>query len=146
MDSDHVSDVVETSAPRPRALFTTHCPPGTYRSMGRGGPEGNHRLGVGLQATVEDWLAEEAVEQDLIVERLQDWPCPWLPIDSVPNAIAGPVRRIAHPTSTTIGRSIWRRSTRFAPSSTAQLRAEKPMTTIRGCFRCSSGCGRDPET
>ncbi len=74
MDADHVSDVVEDfRAETIAALVTTHCPPGTYPEQWD--VEGlKESVGdvIDLQPPFEEWLAEEAVEQDIIIERLQD--------------------------------------------------------------------------
>ncbi len=73
MDAESVSEVItdmrsETAA----SLVMAHCPPGTY-------PEQwdveNLKESIdavfGLQPPVEAWLEEEAVEQEVIIERLQ---------------------------------------------------------------------------
>jgi preprotein translocase subunit SecA len=73
MDSEHVSDVVEDfRAETIAALVNASCPPGTY-------PEqwDVERLRtdisdiLGLEPPLDSWMAEEAVEQELITERLQ---------------------------------------------------------------------------
>ncbi|MEO7504748.1 MAG: preprotein translocase subunit SecA [Sphingomicrobium sp.] len=73
MESDHVSDVVEDfRAETVASLVTTSCPPGAY-------PEQwdverlKTDLGeiLGLDLPVDEWMAEEAVEQDLIIDRVQ---------------------------------------------------------------------------
>ena len=73
MDSDHVSDVVEDfRAETIAALVTASCPVGTY-------PEqwDIERLKtdfaevLGLELPVDEWMAEEAIEQDVIIERVQ---------------------------------------------------------------------------
>ncbi len=73
MESDHVSDVVEDfRAETVASLVTASCPPGAY-------PEQwdierlKTDLGeiLGLDLPVDEWLAEEAVEQDLIIDRVQ---------------------------------------------------------------------------
>jgi preprotein translocase subunit SecA len=73
MDADHVSDVIvdmriETVA----SLVAAHCPPGTFPEQWdvEGLKESIDAI-LGLQPPVDDWLQEEAVEQEEIVERLQ---------------------------------------------------------------------------
>jgi preprotein translocase subunit SecA len=74
MDSDHVSDVVEDfRAETIAGLVTVHCPPGTYpEQWDVDGLRESVAEVLDLYPPFEEWLAEEAVEQDLIVERLQD--------------------------------------------------------------------------
>ena len=72
MDAENVSDVIEdmraeTIAPGHRALPAGHL----SRAVGRRGPEGERRRGLGLSPPIDDWLQEEAVEQEIIIERLQ---------------------------------------------------------------------------
>ena len=73
MDSDHVSDVVEDfRAETIAALVNASCPAGTY-------PEqwdierlkGDFDEVLGLVLPVDEWMTEEAVDQDMIVERTQ---------------------------------------------------------------------------
>ncbi|QNN65815.1 preprotein translocase subunit SecA [Sphingomonas rhizophila] len=73
MDSDHVSDVVEDFRIETIAsLVAASCPPGTY-------PEQwdverlrtDMREVMGLDLPIEEWMAEEAVEPELIVERVE---------------------------------------------------------------------------
>jgi len=73
MDSDHVSDVIEDfRAETIAGLVAANCPPGSYPEQWDVASlkEGVDDL-LGLQPPIEDWLQEEAVEQDVIVERLQ---------------------------------------------------------------------------
>ena len=73
MDSDHVSDVIEDfRAETIAGLVATNCPMGTYPEQWdvAGLKEGVDDL-LGLQPPIEQWLQEEAVEQDSIIERLQ---------------------------------------------------------------------------
>ena len=73
MDSDHVSDVIEDfRAETIAGLVTANCPPGTYPEQWDldSLKEGVDDL-LGLQPPIDDWLQEEEVEQDLIIERLQ---------------------------------------------------------------------------
>jgi preprotein translocase subunit SecA len=73
MDADHVSDVItDMRAETVASLVAVHCPPGTY-------PEQWDVVGLkesvdavlGLSPPIDEWLQEEAVEQEAIVERLQ---------------------------------------------------------------------------
>jgi len=74
MDADHVSDVVEDfRAETIAALVTAHCPPGTYpEQWDVEGLKDSVDAVLDLQPPLDEWLAEEAVEQDMIIERLQD--------------------------------------------------------------------------
>ncbi|HEX6219130.1 MAG TPA: SEC-C metal-binding domain-containing protein, partial [Sphingomicrobium sp.] len=73
MDADHVSDVVadmreETAI----AIVNAHCPPGTFpEQWDVAGLKESLDAVFGLQPPVDDWLEEEAVEQDIIIERVQ---------------------------------------------------------------------------
>jgi len=74
MDADHVTDVVEDfRAETIASLVTVHCPPGTYPEQWDvdGLKESVDQI-LDLQPPFDEWLAEEAVEQDIIIERLQD--------------------------------------------------------------------------
>ena len=73
MDADNVSDVIvdmriETVA----SLVAAHCPPGTYPEQWdvQGLKESVDAV-LGLAPPIDDWLQEEAVEQEAIIERLQ---------------------------------------------------------------------------
>ena len=73
MDSEHVSDVIsDMRAETVASLVAVHCPPGTYPEQWdvEGLRESVDDV-LGLQPPVEDWLQEEAVEPETIVERLQ---------------------------------------------------------------------------
>ena len=73
MDADHVSDVIEDfRAETIASLVATSCPPGTYPEQWdvAGLKESVDDL-LGLQPPIDAWLEEEAVEQELIIERLQ---------------------------------------------------------------------------
>ncbi len=74
MDSDHVSDVVEDfRAETITALVTTHCPPGSYpEQWDVEGLRESVDLVLDLQPPLDEWLAEEAVEQETLIERLQE--------------------------------------------------------------------------
>ena len=100
----------------------------------------------GLQPPIDDWLEEEAVDPEMIVERLQE-----LADDSDGGEARATSSRSAGTRSrsrscsrrsTITGRSISRRSTRCARSSTcAAMRRRSRSTNIsrrRSC--CSSGC------
>jgi preprotein translocase subunit SecA len=72
MDAESVSEViadmrVETAA----ALVAVHCPPGTYpEQWDVEGLKESIEAVFGLQPPIDDWLHEEAVEQEMIIERL----------------------------------------------------------------------------
>jgi preprotein translocase subunit SecA len=72
MDAESVSEViadmrVETAA----ALVAVHCPPGTYpEQWDVDGLKESIDAVFGLQPPIDDWLHEEAVEQEMIIERL----------------------------------------------------------------------------
>ncbi|MEO5810024.1 MAG: preprotein translocase subunit SecA [Sphingomicrobium sp.] len=73
MESDHVSDVVEDfRAETVASLVTASCPPGSYPEqwdVERLKTDLNEILG--LELPVDEWMAEETVEQDLIIDRVQ---------------------------------------------------------------------------
>lgn len=73
MDSDDISDVVnDMRAETIASLVTAHCPPGTYpEQWDKEGLRESLDTVLGLQPPVDEWLQEEAVEQDLIIERVQ---------------------------------------------------------------------------
>jgi preprotein translocase subunit SecA len=73
MDADTVSDVVaDMRAETAVSLVTAHCPPGTYpEQWDVAGLKESVDAIFGLQPPLEAWMEEEAVEQDVIVERLQ---------------------------------------------------------------------------
>ncbi len=73
MDAEHVSDVVEDfRAESIASLVMAHCPMGTYpEQWDVEGLKESVEAVLGLQPPIDDWLAEEAVEQDVIIERLQ---------------------------------------------------------------------------
>ena len=72
MDAENVSDVVtDMRAETVTSLVTAHCPPGTYpEQWDIAGFKESLDVVLGLQPPVEDWLKEEAVDQDLLVERV----------------------------------------------------------------------------
>jgi preprotein translocase subunit SecA len=73
MDADHISDVIaDMRAETVGSLVAVHCPPGTYpEQWDVEGLKESVDLVLGLQPPVDDWLQEEAVEPEVIVERLQ---------------------------------------------------------------------------
>ena len=73
MDADNVSDVVEDFRSETVAgLVAAACPPGTYPEQWNVTELKDNVLAVlGLEPPIDEWLIEEAVEQELIVERLQ---------------------------------------------------------------------------
>jgi preprotein translocase subunit SecA len=73
MDSADISDVVvEMRSETVASLVAAHCPPGTYPEQWdvEGLKESLEEV-LGLQPPVDDWLKEDEVEQELIVERVQ---------------------------------------------------------------------------
>src|SRR4051812_30450042 len=74
MDAENVNDViadmrVETAA----ALVAVHCPPGTYpEQWDVEGLKESIDAVFGLQPPVDAWLEEEAVDPEMISDRLQD--------------------------------------------------------------------------
>ena len=73
MDAEDVNDiVVDMRAETAVSLVTAHCPPGTYpEQWDVEALKESIDAVFGLQPPVDAWLEEEAVEQELIVERLQ---------------------------------------------------------------------------
>jgi len=73
MDADTVNDVVtDMRAETAVSLVTAHCPPGTYpEQWDKEGLKESVEAIFGLQPPIDEWLEEEAVEQETIVERLQ---------------------------------------------------------------------------
>ena len=73
MDADHVTDVVEDfRAESISSLVTAACPPGTYPEQWNVADlKDNVAAILNLDPPIDEWLAEEAVEQDVIIERLQ---------------------------------------------------------------------------
>ncbi|MCL6682457.1 preprotein translocase subunit SecA [Sphingomonas alba] len=73
MEAEHVSDVIadmrtETVA----SLVAAHCPPGTFpEQWDVAGLKESIDAVLGLQPPIDDWLQEEAVDQELFVERIQ---------------------------------------------------------------------------
>ena len=73
MDADHVSDVVEDfRAETIDGLVMASCPEGTYpEQWDVEGLKENVREVLDLDPPFDDWLQEEEVEQEIIIERLQ---------------------------------------------------------------------------
>jgi preprotein translocase subunit SecA len=73
MDSADISDVVvEMRSETIVSLVAAHCPPGTYPEQWdvEGLKESLDEV-LGLQPPVDDWLKEDEVEQERIIERVQ---------------------------------------------------------------------------
>ena len=73
MDAETVNDVViDMRAETAVSLVTAHCPPGTYpEQWDVEGLKESVDLVFGLQPPIDEWLEEEAVEQEALIERLQ---------------------------------------------------------------------------
>ncbi|GAA4740727.1 preprotein translocase subunit SecA [Sphingomonas daechungensis] len=73
MDAEDVNEVVvDMRAETAVSLVTAHCPPGSYpEQWDVAGLRESVDLIFNLQPPLEEWLEEEAVEQETIVERLQ---------------------------------------------------------------------------
>ena len=74
MDADSVSDVItDMRAETVLAIVTVHCPEGTYPEQWdvQGLTESIEAI-FGLKPPFKEWLEEEAVEPEIIVERLQN--------------------------------------------------------------------------
>jgi preprotein translocase subunit SecA len=73
MDSEDIGDVIEEMRTETAAsIIMAHCPPGTYpEQWDLAGLKESIDLVFGLQPPVEEWLEEEAVEQEMLIERLQ---------------------------------------------------------------------------
>jgi preprotein translocase subunit SecA len=74
MDAETVEDVIhDMRAETVASLVAVHCPPGTYpEQWDVAGLKESIDLVFGLQPPVDQWLEEEAVEPELVMERLQD--------------------------------------------------------------------------
>jgi preprotein translocase subunit SecA len=72
MDSEHVSDVIEEMrAETITALVDAYCPPATYpEQWDIAGLKEGIRDVLWLDAPVEEWVTEDEVEQQIIVDRL----------------------------------------------------------------------------
>jgi preprotein translocase subunit SecA len=73
MDAEDVNEVVsDMRAETVASLVTAFCPPGTYpEQWDKDGLKESVEAVLGLQPPIDDWLEEEAVEQELIIERVQ---------------------------------------------------------------------------
>lgn len=73
MDAESVSEVIsDMRAESAASLVTAFCPPGTYpEQWDREGLKEAVEAVFALQPPIDDWLEEEAVEQETIIERLQ---------------------------------------------------------------------------
>ncbi|HZB70378.1 MAG TPA: preprotein translocase subunit SecA [Sphingomicrobium sp.] len=73
MDADHVSDVIaEMRSETAESIVLAHCPPGTYpEQWDVEGLKESIDAVFGLQPPIDSWLEEEAVEQEMITERIQ---------------------------------------------------------------------------
>ncbi|HUE78448.1 MAG TPA: preprotein translocase subunit SecA [Sphingomicrobium sp.] len=73
MDAETVGDVIaEMRAETAASIVTAHCPPGTYpEQWDVAGLKESIDAIFGLTPPIDDWLEEEAVEQEIITERLQ---------------------------------------------------------------------------
>jgi preprotein translocase subunit SecA len=73
MDAEDVNDVVnDMRAETAASLVMAFCPPGTYpEQWDKEGLKESIDAVFGLQPPIDDWLEEEAVEQEVIIERLQ---------------------------------------------------------------------------
>jgi len=73
MDADTVSDVIaDMRADTAASLVHAHCPEGTYpEQWDVAGLKESVDAVFGLQPPIDDWLKEDAVEQEMLAERLQ---------------------------------------------------------------------------
>lgn len=73
MDADHVSDVIaDMRADTAASLVQAHCPEGTYpEQWDVAGLKESVEAIFGLQPPIDEWLQEDAVEQEMLAERLQ---------------------------------------------------------------------------
>ncbi|MEO7366255.1 MAG: preprotein translocase subunit SecA [Sphingomicrobium sp.] len=73
MDADSVGDIIaEMRSETAESLVAVHCPPGTYpEHWDVDGLKESIDVVFGLQPPIDAWLEEEAVEPELITERLQ---------------------------------------------------------------------------
>ncbi|MEO8455500.1 MAG: preprotein translocase subunit SecA [Sphingomicrobium sp.] len=74
MDAETVTDVInDMRAETAASIVAVHCPPGTYpEQWDVAGLKESLDLVFALHPPVEEWLEEEAVEPELIIERLQE--------------------------------------------------------------------------
>ena len=73
MDADDVNEIItDMRAETADALVLVHCPAGTYpEQWDVAGLKESIEAVFGLTPPIDDWLEEEAVEQDMIAERLR---------------------------------------------------------------------------
>ncbi|MCL6730371.1 preprotein translocase subunit SecA [Sphingomonas hankyongi] len=73
MDAESVTDVIDNMrAETVAAIVTVHCPPGTYpEQWDVEGLKDSLDAVFGLQPPVDEWLQEEAVEPEMVAERVQ---------------------------------------------------------------------------
>jgi preprotein translocase subunit SecA len=73
MDAETVGDVIaDMRAETAASIVMVHCPPGTYpEQWDVDGLKESVDAVFGLQPPIDEWLEEEAVEQEIIIERLQ---------------------------------------------------------------------------
>ena len=73
MDAEDINEVVvDMRAETAVSLVAAHCPPGTYpEQWDKEGLKESVELVFGLQPPIDEWLEEEAVEQETLIERLQ---------------------------------------------------------------------------
>ena len=73
MDAETVSDVIaDMRAETAASIVMAHCPPGTYpEQWDVDGLKESVDAVFGLQPPFDEWLEEEAVEQDILIDRLQ---------------------------------------------------------------------------
>src|SRR5438046_5192491 len=72
MVAETVEDVIhDMRAETVASIVAVHCPPGTYpEQWDVAGLKESIELVFGLQPPVDEWLQEEAVEQEMIIDRL----------------------------------------------------------------------------
>jgi preprotein translocase subunit SecA len=73
MDAESVGEVIaDMRAETVASLVMAHCPPGTYpEQWDLAGLKESVAEVLGLEPPLEGWLEEEAVEQEIVIERLQ---------------------------------------------------------------------------
>jgi preprotein translocase subunit SecA len=73
MDSEHVSEVVtDMRAETVASIVAAHCPPGTYpEQWDVAGLKESVEVVLGITPPIDAWLGEEAVEPEMIAERVQ---------------------------------------------------------------------------
>ena len=93
MDAEDVSDIIANMrAETAESLVMVSCPEGTYpEQWDVAGLKENLDVIFGLQPPVDDWLQEEEVDQQIIVERVQALPTAWPP----GRDMGGPLIRLA---------------------------------------------------